>query len=87
VTLKEAEVALAGMATDAGRERAEEALLTVTEAPEAGALFVRVTVQEVLAFDERLEVAHWSPEIRVGETSPIEAVAEDPFRATVIVTV
>jgi hypothetical protein len=58
VTLKDAEVALGGTATDAGRERAEAALLTVTEAPEEGALFVRVTVQEVLAFDERLGAAH-----------------------------
>ena len=56
--MKDAEVAFAGIATDAGRERAEAALLKVTEAPEAGALFVRVTVQEMLAFDERLGAAH-----------------------------
>ena len=56
--MKDAEVALAGIVTNAGRERAEAALLMVTEAPEEGALFVRVTVQEVLAFDERLDVAH-----------------------------
>jgi len=56
--LNEAEVAFAGMVTDAGIERAEATLLKVTEAPAGGAAFERVTVQEVFAFAERLGAAH-----------------------------
>ena len=85
--VNEADALLAGTVTEAGTDSADALLLKLMEAPAGEAAFESVTVQEVLAPATRLAAAHSTEETRAGETSPIEAVEEDPFRAAVIVTV
>ena len=85
--VKVADEALAGTVTDAGTDRAAVLLARVTEAPDAGAAFDSVTVQEVLKLAARLVAAHWTAETRIGETSEIEVAFEDPSSVAVRVAV
>ena len=85
--VNEADALLAGTVTEAGTDSADALLLKLMEAPAGGAAFESVTVQEALAPAARLAAAQSTEDTRAGETSPIEVVAEDPFRAAVIVTV
>jgi hypothetical protein len=79
---KVAEVAAAGIVTDAGTVRAELPLVRVKETPALGAAWGKVTVQVAEAFGARVEGLHRS----VGFARPTTTaarltlvVAEDPL--------
>jgi len=81
-------VAAAPTVTDVGTVRTLAiAPPIVTTAPAAGATFVNVTVQVVLAFDARAPAAHWTDEIRTGAESVRFTGAEEPLSDAVTVAV
>jgi len=82
-----AEDAVGGTATAEGTERVETLLANEMEAPDAGAGFDRVTVQELLEFAERLEGVHCRDETTAGETRAMEVDWEDPLSVAMTVTV
>jgi hypothetical protein len=85
--VKVAEDAPEETAMEVGTDRAVALLVNGTEAPDAGAAFERVTVQEVSELATRLDAAHCTAETRTGATSATEVLAEDPFTVAVMVAV
>jgi len=79
VTLKLAEVAAAGTATEGGTVKAVLFELRPTTTPPAGAALESVTVQ--------LAMEQFRAEIRTGATRPIVAVREEPLSEAVTVAV
>ena len=84
---KDAEVALAGTATEAGTLSAVAVLARVTDIPPVGAALETVTVQEVLAFCARLAAAHWSDDTSAGASRATDACTDEPFRVALKVAV
>ena len=84
--MKVALVALAGTVTEAGNvRRLAIAPETATTAPPAGAALLKVTVQVVLALEDRVEAVHCTEESVVAMVSENVAVEEAPFNEAVIV--
>ena len=79
VALNVAEVAAAATATDAGIVRAVLEFVSVTLAPPAGAGWVSVTVQALVALGPRLVGLQASDETRTGASRLTVAFAELPL--------
>ena len=87
LTLKVAEVALAGTVIDAGTVKTEAALLaSVTKVVDATD-FDRVTVHVVLAFGPRVEAAHCRLESVTGAVRDSVTGWDEPLSVAVIVAV
>jgi len=81
-------VAAAATVTDGGTVRTLAiAPLIVTAAPPAGAAFVRVMVQMVLAFEARVPVAHCREETSIELESTMFTAFEKPFSDAVTAAV
>jgi phage terminase large subunit-like protein len=88
LAMKVAVVALARTVTEAGNNRTlAMAPERATEAPPAGAAWVNVTVQVVLALEARVEAVHCREETRTGATRQTVALLEEPFKEAVTVAV
>jgi len=79
VALKLAVVAAAATVTEAGAVRVVLVLVRVTAAPPAGAAWVRVTVQILVALGPRLVGLQASNETSTGATRLMVAFAEVPL--------
>ena len=83
-----AEVAAAATVTEEGTVRTlAMAPPSVTAVPVAGAAFVRVTVQVVLALEARVPVAHCREETSMELESTMFTDLEKPFSVAVMATV
>jgi hypothetical protein len=83
-----AEVAEAGTVTDAGTLAAALLLESATTAPLPGAAALSVTVQLLVAPEDRVVGLHWSAESEAeGAVSAIEAVLETPLSVAVTTAV
>ncbi len=76
VALKAAEVVAAATVTDAGTVRVVLELVRVTEAPPAGAGWVRVTVQVLVPLGPKLAGTQVNDETSTGATRLMLALAE-----------
>jgi len=84
VAVNVAVVAAPGTVTEEGTVRTlAMAPLSVTEVPVAGAAFVRVTVQVVLALEARVPVAHCREETSMEPESTRLTDFDEPFREAV----
>src|SRR4029077_18044043 len=85
VAIKEAEVEVAGTMTEAGTVKVGLLEASETAVPPAGAALDNVTVQEVLAFEARLEAVHVREDRLTGASKEIVTGDEVPFRDAVTV--
>ena len=87
VALKVAVVAAAATVTEAGTVSVVLVLVSVTDAPPAGAALLSVTVQVLEAFWPRLVGLHESNDTPTGATRLMAAFAEVPLYVAVTVAV